>query len=100
MKKSWMAIWTEIAEAFDTPYGKRTPRQDDIAPYGLCKAISRFGTNRPGIIHFLRPRIGIFDYWWELGEIGNNYRATFAGLMAAMGDKDFESFLKWCEDHP
>ena len=94
--KSWTKIWTEIAVAFDAPYSQRTGRQKYITRLGLCYALRAMGKS------FYIPRYIVptkYGYWWHTGERKHAGRATFAGLMAAMGNKGFTNFLKWCEKH-
>lgn len=105
MKQSWTAIWTEIAETFDTPKAKKNDRQKRIATHGLCYGLLTCGI-RGHIINKVMSiarecdiPISLSPYWWPRTEKRDRYRATFAGLMAAMGDEGFESFLKWCGKH-
>ncbi len=95
--KSWEAIWTEIEGAFETNYRNRSDEQRDIAILGLCHAL-RIMEKDFYILKQIVPTE--YGYWWTMGSAGRAGRAFFAGLMAAMGDKGFESFLKWCKENP
>lgn len=94
--KSWTAIWRDLAVAFDITPSKYAS--------GLCNAMycaSESKVDGHAIAAIINPKKDSeHEFWWDTPPHDNDIRATFAGLMAAMGDKGFESFLKWCEDHP
>lgn len=91
-------FWREVAEAFDTPAKQRTPRQRCIARSGLCwgiccaaditdpsaeRDVSRAMRN-------LGDAMGIHTaWWWPIGRRrADKERATFAGFLAAMSQRD------------
>ncbi len=99
--KEWKKMWREIEGAFDISWKEGTQRQKLISSTGLCNALFRLGIRAPisRVINKLNPKKnGFCQYWWGLKH--RDCRATFAGLMAAMGNKGFDDFLKWCESNP
>lgn len=96
-------IWTEIGDAFATPYKDRTERQKHMTFFGLCWAFWEIsGSNRIySVMEDLGNSMSIGHCWWkkERGESGftirtDRERATFAYFMAAMGNKGYEELIK------
>jgi hypothetical protein len=81
--------WQVTAEAFAKPWSKRTPREKRMTDRGLCFAMTNLG-------HWLYNRLSDGGYWWPVanGEGGygeyDDYRATYAGFMAAMTQAERE----------
>lgn len=87
--------WTKIAETFDTPSIKRTNNQYYIALMGLCYADNTLSKQRSKVIDLLyklgkgRP-YGFNGYWWRIqNSESDKQRATLAGFIAAMGEKEY-----------
>ena len=98
MKINYSKIWQEIGDAFETPYEERTERQKDMTSEGLCHALPlkmELGFNRirwsVDVYGFwLMPRRGSKRFWCKNDE----YRATFAYFMAAMGNREYSKLIK------
>lgn len=87
------AVWTEIAEAFDTPPKSQTPRQKWLTSSGICTAYERLG----GDWDVLRGVVGLINSLL-IGPRGHpasaQLRATLAGFLAAMTDAERASILE------
>ncbi|HBH96942.1 MAG TPA: hypothetical protein DDX89_04005 [Candidatus Omnitrophica bacterium] len=83
--------WRKVAEAFGTPPEQRTERQKMLTGCGLCCGIATSdGTffNKPTIytqLHHLAD--GVWSWWPQRPEYAGQ-RALFAGLMAAMTQRE------------
>jgi hypothetical protein len=108
-RRKWEKIWTEIAEAWDNaeisgPCYCANIRGNLVN--GLCWSLTYIvdvldancQSETYQIPEILFPvETKEFVFWWDNDAEGAAYRATFAGLMAAMGDKGFQEFLDWCQ---
>lgn len=95
--------WRTVAEAFGTPQGKRTETQRETTDTGLCwglavaLGLNRFGTSYLAQrLHIMRqvgkglsPTNSYLSGWppWA-SPSGDRFRATLAGLMAAMTQRE------------
>lgn len=81
------------AEAFGTPYEKRTERQKELTCYGICWAIYKLTNSYVGArqICDLGNKTGIEDtYWWPCKRTHDKERSLFCYLMATLSAKEFE----------
>jgi hypothetical protein len=82
--------WRTLAEAYSTPPERRTRFQEKVTRNGLCHGLSTLGV--PDAYRMLRAlgdEMGVWGYWWPLRcPQGDGCRALFAGLMAAMTQKE------------
>ena len=94
--------WHTIAVAYETEPEERTDSQRNIAQFGLCYAAAELRILRNGlqVTRFNRglgpcPRTcGI--YWFDLNNRTRDHdllRATFAGFMAAMTQREFDAMI-------
>lgn len=105
MKINSAKNWQEIANAFETPDRERTEWQRKIAGHGLCRASAQLG-NYSNDIRKLGCIMGIITpYWWAVREWSmteerrftrsvDHERATFAYLMAAIGNREYGKLIK------
>ena len=81
------------AEAFGTPYSKRTEKQKSLTMAGICDAIEELTYNNS--IYFWAARFNGKGYWWSCGgTTDDEQRSLFCSLMAALSDKEFEELAK------
>lgn len=82
-----------VAEAFGTPYERRTKKQKLLTSHGICFAVEEL-TDSDRIYTWasgFRHGCGIQTlFWWQLGGIQDKERSLFCYLMAALSDKEFE----------
>lgn len=98
-------LWTEIANAYGTPYKDRTERQKRMTKFGLCHAVMSCKCSSYGSIINLGQAM-LHGYWypvrsglsgfpaWESIKKYDNYRANFASMMATLSFKEFKEFAK------
>ena len=83
--------WRKVAEAFGTPREKRTEDQLSITRHGLCAALDCFPSRSDPYrqLYALIQAMG-HDWidWWPYTRRGDVERAFFAGLMAAMTQRE------------
>jgi hypothetical protein len=83
--------WRLVAEAFDTPWEHRTATQRAATQYGLCWAICYYTGSWKWylLLGRLRHKFGIpATLWWPLERRYDGERAIFAGLLAAMTQRE------------
>src|SRR3990167_4751019 len=85
--------WRTVAEAFGTLPERRTERQRGFVlsgGFGLCYAINELDPdgNIYGQMANLGDAMGCAGYWWPLLPEHDGERALFAGLMAAMTQRE------------
>ena len=90
-------LWA--AEAFGTPWAKRTKGQKDLTRDGICWTISKLvGSN---MIYWWASDFGVSVgivtcHWWPIRREGgwraihDKQRSLFCYLMAALSDKEFD----------
>jgi hypothetical protein len=90
--------WLEIAEAFGTPFAKRTERQLKITlrqlvgfRSGLCYALYGYKVIE---MELIGNAMGLNGYWWPCTDEGDSDRSDFALLMWAIGEDEFEELAK------
>jgi hypothetical protein len=90
--------WRTIAEAYGTPYRKRTDRQREITLCGLCWAYETVTGRWIYDVMALRgAEMGARATWWPYGWAGDANRAVFAGFLAAMTKREREAFFAYAE---
>lgn len=106
MKIDYSKIWREIGDAFESPYKDRTKWQKDITDFGLCFAFQQilfrdYFLNSGEVnnlsytpIYRLGRTMGLGLLWCSCSEINRYPRATFAYLMAAIGNREYKKLIK------
>ena len=88
--------WRTVAEAFGTPPERRTERQQALVPparFGLCYALKGVLCIHGDAVHRQLGRLrdamgGGKSYWWPPSPHYDGERALFAGLLAAMTQRE------------
>ena len=84
-------LWA--AEAFGTPYNRRTKRQKDLTRDGFCYAICELTGSKliyPWASKVQRKMGKNRLWWWRCIAIYDKERSLFCSLMAELSDKEFE----------
>jgi hypothetical protein len=84
--------WRTLAIAFDTPRDKRTVLQRDITESELCWGL--LNLEHPSGWAQLRSLQSRAGFWWPRNAAGDLNRAVFAGLMAAMSQRERDRLVK------
>jgi hypothetical protein len=68
--------------------------EQEIAQSGLCYALYKVSTGNLMVSIRMRDLNPTDDYyWWPLTQTGDALRATFAGLMAAMTNRERDQLV-------
>jgi hypothetical protein len=85
--------WRTLAIAFDTPIENKTARQKGLTAKGLCLGLLKLEETPRGYDQLVAIS-GSHDYWWGFDKEGQANRAVFAGLMAAMSQRERDKLVK------
>lgn len=81
--------WRTLAIAFDTPRPERTVLQRNLTASGLCWGLMKLNQRRCLMRLFKK-----YGFWWPRTVAGDANRAVFAGLMAAMDQRERDKLVK------